>query len=157
MNRAKHQLLKLLVYNQMIDARLQKLDRLMDAATRITSVPKEDGAAFGSGYHDKMADRMAEIADVSKTVNFYIDVRCDMLMDTMLMLSKMHKQRYRDALYMRYVEGLTFKQMQQALGYESLKGVKKLCDRALYAYEKIMVEEDASYPIISPDEDEEET
>ncbi len=155
MNGAKHQLGMLLVYNQIIDARLQKLDRLMAAATRTTSLPKDDGAASGSGYRDKMTDRIAEIADLGESINFYIDLRHDILMDMMLLLSHMQKEKYRDALYMRYVEGMTYKQMQQALGYESLKGVKKLCERAAYTFEKIMVEENANHPIFLYEDDEE--
>ncbi len=141
MNNAKHQLGKLLVYNQIIDARLQKLDELMAAATRTTSLPKDGVSTCGGGVHDRLGNQMAAMADLDNTINFYIDLRYDIMMDTMLLLSRMQKAKYRDALYMRYIIGMTYRQMQQKLGYESLKGVKKLCERALRAFETIMVEE----------------
>lgn len=137
MNPAKQQLHKLMVYNQIINARLEKRDKLMEAATRTTAMMKEDGASFGGGYGDRIGGKMAEIADLDKTIDFYIDVRYNLLWDTLSIIGQMHQRKHQDVLYKRYVEGKPFKLIQQEMGYKSYKGLKKLHERAVYIFGKI--------------------
>lgn len=58
MSVAKDYLGRIAAYDKMINARLAKRQRLLEAATRTTSVMRDDGAQTGGGYRDKISERM---------------------------------------------------------------------------------------------------
>ena len=137
MSASKDYLVRLVAYDRIINARLDKRRRLMAAATRTTSTMRDDGAQMGGGFHDKIGEKMSAIADLDKTINFYTDLLADLKEDAMLLMGHMER-RHRDVLYKRYIECKPLRQVQQEMGYRSYRGICKVHGRALVEFEKLM-------------------
>lgn len=138
MSAAKDYLGRIAAYDNIINARLVKRQRLLEAATRTTSVMRDDGTQTGGGYRDKISERMSAIADLDNTINFYTDVLADMRLDAMLLIGRMERREQREVLYKRYIECKTLRQVQKEMGYASYRGICKLHGRALVEFEKLM-------------------
>ncbi|MGN1367384.1 MAG: hypothetical protein ACI4WX_00820 [Aristaeellaceae bacterium] len=138
--RAKAYLKQLRMYDRIITARISKKQRMMESATKVTPTMRTDGAKPGGGNQDKIGSLSCDMADLERTIDFYVDKLADLRTDVMLLLARMKHERQREVLYYRYMQYLSWGEIAEKMGYKSIRGAMKVHGQALSEFEKVMEE-----------------
>lgn len=139
MTDAKAFLVRIQIYDAIIDSKIEEVQKLESMITKITPTLRDD-AGSGGGFSDKLGDAVAKIVDLRNEINSYIDSYVEMKRETARVMEQLQDPDQYKVLYKRYFEGKTFETIACDM-FMTYRNVCYIHGKALQEIEKILKRE----------------
>jgi len=114
-----------------IDARQERLDRIRE---RLEAGRRSSVTGMPRGGRSDWADTADRLIDLERRVNGAIREMCRMKRLAAEAIGRIEDSRLRDVLEYYYIDGMTWEQVAEAMGYSDPRFVFRLHGRALLAF-----------------------
>lgn len=104
--------------DELINAKLNERDNLMDMATKIT--PVLSGMPHGGGVTDKVGNAAIMLADLAKDIDCLVDDYVDQKKAVVTALEKLPPLQY-GALHRHYIRYMTWEEVAEDMGKSSMQ------------------------------------
>ena len=138
MNDAKMFLMKIRVYNSLIDSKLDEISHLRSLVGKVTAAYSGDTGG-GSGNPDKFGDAIAKIVDLETALNADIDTYVNVRQKAKNTIDLIPDVDQATVLYKRYFEFKKWEQIACEMSF-TYRWVLKLHGRALQSLDLILKE-----------------
>lgn len=120
--------------DKVINQILAEIYELRISATSIGAIQNKEKVQTSPNY-DKIGSIVAKIADMEKQVDELVDKRADLRHKIQKTILRMEKERHREILWMKYIDGKSIYQIADELEMQP-RGCKKAHNKALEEFGK---------------------
>lgn len=114
---AKQYLQQVKGLDNMIEAKLEQVERLRALATRVTTSFSHDKQGKGAARHEKTADIVCKIVMLEEKLNASIDTLVDLKAEVEEKIDEIPNDNYRLLLRLRYLNYKTWEDIASTIGY----------------------------------------